>query len=59
LKAIHRPELLHGVTVIETTGLDEQGEPVRLTAIPYYAWANRDKCPMNIWVREATSDTEH
>jgi DUF1680 family protein len=27
--------------------------PVQLTAIPYYAWANREKARMAVWIREA------
>lgn len=27
--------------------------PVRITAIPYYAWANRDPGPMTVWVNRA------
>jgi DUF1680 family protein len=28
-----------------------QGSTVKLTAIPYYAWANRDPGPMRVWLR--------
>lgn len=49
----HRPDLLHGVTVLQTTGLDQNNQPVPLTGIPYFAWANRGKTPMNLWLREA------
>jgi DUF1680 family protein len=48
----HRPDLLGGVTLIKTTGVDADGNPVPLTAIPYFAWANRGKSPMNIWLHE-------
>lgn len=51
--AKHRPDLLDGVSVIRTTGIDEQGNPVQLTAIPYYAWSNRDKGAMTVWIRES------
>ena len=27
------------------------GRPVQLTAIPYYAWANRDAGRMQVWLR--------
>jgi DUF1680 family protein len=27
-------------------------EPTKLTAIPYYAWGNRGKCKMKVWVVE-------
>ncbi|EFL28981.1 putative cytoplasmic protein [Streptomyces himastatinicus ATCC 53653] len=26
------------------------GDPVRVTAIPYYAWANREAGPMRVWI---------
>lgn len=29
----------------------EPSEPVTATAVPYYAWANRDSGPMQIWLR--------
>jgi uncharacterized protein len=28
-----------------------KNKPVELTFIPYYAWANRDKSPMQVWTR--------
>ncbi|MFI5698175.1 glycoside hydrolase family 127 protein [Kribbella sp. NPDC051586] len=43
-----RPDLLGGVTTVEAPGRDEP-----LTAIPYYAWANRTVGPMTVWIREA------
>ena len=49
----HRPDLLNGVTVIKTTGLDDKGKPIELTAIPYFAWANRGMSPMNLWLNQA------
>jgi DUF1680 family protein len=53
LTAEHRANLLEGVTVVQTTGMDENRKPVQLTAIPYYAWANREKAPMAIWIKES------
>ena len=63
-----QPQLLGGVTVLETVGLRESDEwtgslyaPVRgapetqtvqLRWIPYYAWANRGTGEMRVWVRE-------
>lgn len=52
----HRPDLLHGVTTITAPARDAEGKPVQLTAIPYLAWANRGKTPMNLWMREAGDD---
>ena len=54
----HRPHLLGGVTVIQGRGIakrrDEQGKvvtaEVQLTAIPYYAWANRQLGEMVVWL---------
>ena len=52
MTAEHDAKLLGGVTVIRTQGLDEKKTSVKLTAIPYYAWANRKKGPMTIWFNE-------
>jgi DUF1680 family protein len=32
---------------------DGSGDPVRLTAVPYSAWANRDLGPMRVWLPRA------
>lgn len=54
LKTEHRGTLLGGVTVIHPQGLDANKTPVKLTAIPWYAWANREKGPMTIWINESS-----
>ncbi len=54
----HRPDLLGGVTVLQGRGVanrrDDQGKvvtaEVQLTAIPYYAWANRQMGEMAVWL---------
>lgn len=47
----HRPELLGGVTVVTTTGLRRSDRtPAPLTAVPYYAWANREDGAMRVWI---------
>jgi len=51
LAAEHRPDLLGGVTVLRGQGVAE-GSHVALTAVPYYAWANRDRSPMTVWISE-------
>jgi uncharacterized protein len=43
----HREDLLEGVTVIR--GTDTQGR--RFTAVPYYAWDNRQPGYMYVWIR--------
>jgi DUF1680 family protein len=52
MKAKHRNDLLGGVTVLEGEALDEGGKPVKVTAIPYYAWQNRSKGAMTVWIPE-------
>jgi DUF1680 family protein len=53
LRAEHRAGLLGGVTVLQGSALADAGRPVTLTAVPYHAWANREKGAMTAWVREA------
>lgn len=55
LTAGHRGDLLGGVTVLEGEALAEGDNPTRMTAIPYYAWQNRSKGAMTVWIREATT----
>lgn len=55
LSAKHRPGLLDGVTVVQGKALDADGKVIDLTAIPYYAWANREKGPMTIWIDETAA----
>ena len=63
----HRPDLLEGVTVIEGEASvpDQQGwdgelyrpadetarKRTEFTAIPYYAWDNREPGAMRVWIR--------
>jgi DUF1680 family protein len=54
--AEHRGELLGGLTVLRTEGRNKVDRPVALTAIPYYAWANREKGPMTVWIGEKSPD---
>jgi hypothetical protein len=44
LTAQFEPDLLNGVEIIKGT---------RVTAIPYYAWANRGKGDMEVWIRDS------
>jgi hypothetical protein len=66
IEARHEPGLLGGVTVLEAdaVALDEndwnglyrtrppQTAPVRLRAVPYFTWDNREAGPMLVWLRE-------
>jgi len=67
LKASFRPELLGGITVLTgkayyLTAANLSGwlyreaeafslQPIKITAIPYYAWDNRKAGQMTVWVR--------
>lgn len=63
LSAEHRPGLLNGVTVLtgkaQSLAYDAQGRITKdtqpFTAIPYYAWANRGKGQMLVWLPESES----
>ncbi|HEY6746671.1 MAG TPA: hypothetical protein VI357_13250 [Mycobacteriales bacterium] len=47
----HRPDLLGGVTVVRLAGRSApDGTPVPITAVPYFAWANRGIGPMRVWL---------
>jgi hypothetical protein len=58
LTAEFKPDLLNGVTVVKGKAValatDAQGSVTRkeqeFTAIPYYAWANRGKGEMIVWI---------
>ena len=51
--AVPQPGLLGGVTVLEGNALADSQHPVKATAIPYYAWANREKGAMKVWIDQA------
>ena len=64
LKPVKRPDLLGGIVTITGSGkaidiTDWSGKlyrdavgtaQVKITAIPYYAWDNREACPMEVWI---------
>jgi hypothetical protein len=61
LTASFEPALLNGVEVLRGTGFlvkrDEQGQlvktPRNIEAIPYYAWANRGRSEMMVWIPDS------
>ncbi|MBN1513250.1 MAG: glycoside hydrolase family 127 protein [Phycisphaerae bacterium] len=68
LNAVHRKDLLGGVTVIEGRGREaaapaawgsdlyrpvKEGRTVEFTAIPYCVWDNRKAGPMAVWLPES------
>ena len=64
LSAEHRPDLLGGVTTLSGPALDPAGwdgdlyravddldyDETKFTAVPYYAWDNREPGAMRVWV---------
>lgn len=74
LKTSFREDMLGGINVITAEGkrINEDAwgsdlymadapleyEPVSLTFIPYYAWANRQVGEMTVWVREKEKEKE-
>jgi uncharacterized protein len=63
LSATFRPDLLNGVEVVQNRAIalayDSNGKVVRteqeFTAIPYYAWANRGRGEMEVWIADRES----
>jgi len=51
LTASFAPELLHGVETIHGRVRNAKQVEQDFTAIPYYAWANRGKGEMAVWLR--------
>jgi DUF1680 family protein len=51
-----RPGMMGGITVLEGKALADGQREVPLTAIPYYAWANREKGAMTVWFGEWPGD---
>lgn len=53
LQASFTPEMLNGIVVISGNALLGKGketQPVKMTAIPYYAWNNRGANEMKVWL---------
>jgi hypothetical protein len=66
LTAEFKPDLLNGVTIIKgkafALGYDAEGKVIRteqdFTAIPYYAWANRGRGEMVVWIPDNESSVK-
>ncbi len=66
LQAEYQPDLLNGVVVIKGEALTIRRQAPRngetqlnaFVAIPYYAWANRGKSTMAVWLPRTTEMTE-
>ncbi len=65
LTPVHRTGLLGGVTVLQGTAKgtfesalkEVTAEPMTVTALPYYANANRGTCQMQVWLPESQGGT--
>ncbi len=55
LRAEHRAGLLGGVTILQGNAVVDGNRTVTLTAVPYYAWANRERGWMAVWLNESSS----
>jgi len=51
VRATPRPDLLKGLTVLETTARRADGRTQPLVAIPYYAWSHRGAGEMAVWLK--------
>jgi hypothetical protein len=61
----YQPELLGGLTVLNFSvptvavapdGLSVAMKEKTVTAVPYFAWANRGQNPMQVWIPRKISD---
>jgi DUF1680 family protein len=43
------------VTVLQGKALADGQRPITLTAVPYYAWQNRGKHEMLVWILEKSN----
>jgi DUF1680 family protein len=55
INAVYKPDLLNGVTVLNMQGTAINRDALlnsvqTVTAIPYYAWANRGASEMTVWI---------
>jgi DUF1680 family protein len=53
-QAVFEPELLEGVVAIYASGKQATDSFV---AVPYYAWGNREKGKMRVWLQELNNET--
>ena len=51
----YQADLLGGVATLEGTAEAEDKKPVKITAIPYYAWQNRGNGSMAVWIKETAA----
>jgi len=49
-RAVYEPDMLNGITTLQRESDSDNKESSTLMAIPYYAWDNREKSKMSVWV---------
>ena len=50
LKAEFRKDMLNGLVILKGEAVTQQNRKVDITAIPYYAWCNREQGQMRVWL---------
>ena len=50
LKAETRKDMLNGLVILKGQAVTQQNRKVDITAIPYYAWCNREQGQMRVWL---------
>lgn len=64
VQAVYKPDLLNGVMTLQMTGMATRRQSnseallqtsQNVTAIPYYAWANRGPSEMEVWIASEAS----
>lgn len=54
-EAEHRAGLLGGETVLQGQAIINGQPSITLTPVPYYAWQNRGKHGMIVWILDRTN----
>jgi DUF1680 family protein len=52
LQTEYHSKLLGGVATVQGEARLDGGDPIQIRAIPYFAWCNRDKGSMIVWINE-------
>jgi len=48
----YRADFLGGIETLTTTVSGQDGTPRQIVAIPYFAWANRGRGEMVVWIKQ-------
>ena len=59
LRAEYRGDMIGGVVIIKgTASLPSKKEGIDITAIPYFAWCNREKGQMKVWLTYEVQESQ-